>query len=78
MRLYYWRRNGLEVDFVLARGPRLTGIEVKSGLRRGAVSGMDEFRRRFNPTRTEVVGMGGVALHEFLSEPASYWLEKER
>ena len=78
VRLHYWRRNGLEVDFVLARGPRLTAIEVKTGLRRGAVSGMDEFRRRFNPTRTEVVGTGGVALHEFLSEPAGYWLEKER
>ena len=77
VRLFYWRRNGLEVDFVLARGPRLTAIEVKTGTRRGSVSGMEEFRRRFKPTRTEVVGTGGVALHEFLSEPASYWLEKE-
>ncbi|MXX71483.1 MAG: ATP-binding protein [Gemmatimonadetes bacterium] len=78
VKLYYWRRNGLEVDFVLARGPRLTAIEVKTGRRRGPVSGMEEFTRRFKPTRTEVVGTGGVALHEFLSEPASYWLEKER
>lgn len=77
VRLYYWRHNGLEVDFVLARGPRLTAIEVKTGLRRGAVSGMEEFTRRFKPTRTEVVGTGGIALHEFLSEPASYWLEEE-
>ena len=77
VRLYYWRHNGLEVDFVLARGPRLTAIEVKTGPRRGAVSGMEEFTRRFKPTRTEVVGTGGVALHEFLSEPASYWLENE-
>ncbi|MDE2753711.1 MAG: hypothetical protein OXI83_14130 [Gemmatimonadota bacterium] len=71
----YWRRNGLEVDFVLARGPRLTAIEVKTGRPRGAVSGMEEFTRRFKPTRTEVVGTGGVPLHEFLSEPASYWIE---
>ncbi len=77
VRLYYWRHNGLEVDFVLARGPRLTAIEVKTGLRRGALSGMEEFTRRFKPTRTEVVGTGGIALHEFLSEPASYWLEEE-
>ena len=77
-RLFYWRRNGLEVDFVLARGPRLTAIEVKAGRRRGAVSGMEEFTKRFKPTRTEVVGTGGVALHEFLSEPASYWLKKAR
>ena len=74
-RLYYWRHNGLEVDFVLARGPRLTAIEVKTGRRRGAASGIEEFTRRFNPTRTEVVGTGGVAVHEFLSEPASHWIE---
>ena len=77
VRLCYWRRNGLEVDFVLARGPRLTAIEVKTGARRGAVSGMEEFERRFKPTRTVVVGTGGVALHEFLSEPARYWLEDQ-
>ena len=77
VRLYYWRHNGLEVDFVLARGPRLTAIEVKTGRRRGAMSGTEEFTRRFKPTRTEVVGTGGIALHEFLSEPASYWLEEE-
>ena len=75
VKLHYWRRYGLEVDFVLARGPRLTAIEVKSGLRRRAIDGMEEFRQRFDPTRTEVVGEGGVALHEFLSEPAGYWLE---
>ena len=77
MKLHYWRRNGLEVDFVLARGPRLTAIEVKTGRRRGAVSGMEEFTRLFKPARTEVVGTGGVALHEFLSEPASYWPRPE-
>ena len=77
VRLYYWCHNGLEVDFVLARGPRLTAIEVKTGAFRGTGRGMEEFERRFKPTRSEVVGTGGVALHEFLSEPASYWLEEE-
>ena len=38
---------------------------------------MEEFERRFKPTRTVVVGTGGVALHEFLSEPARYWLEEQ-
>ena len=75
MKLHYWRHGSLEVDFVLTRGPRLTAIEVKSGARRGSVSGMKEFERRFNPTRSLVVGGGGVPLHEFLSEPAKYWLE---
>ena len=38
---------------------------------------MKEFEKRFNPTRSLVVGPGGVALHEFLSEPAKYWIEGE-
>ncbi len=76
-RLSYWRYNGLEVDFVLARGPRLTAIEVKTGVSPGRLSGLKEFGSRFKPTRSMVVGTGGVALHEFLSEPASFWLEKE-
>ena len=77
VRLQYWRHNGLEVDFVLSRGPRLTAIEVKTGVRSGKLSGLEEFERRFGPTRSMVVGTGGVPLHEFLSEPASFWLEKE-
>ena len=75
VKLHHWRRYGLEVDFVLARGPRLTVIGVESGMRRRAIDGMEEFRQRFHPTRTEVVGEGGVALHDFLSEPAGYWVE---
>ena len=78
VRLCYWRHNGLEVDFLLARGPRLTAIEVKTGVPRGRLSGLKEFERRFRPTRSMVVGTGGVALHEFLSEPAGFWLEKDR
>ena len=77
VRLYYWRHNGMEVDFVLARGPRLTAIEVKTGVPRGRLSGLREFERRFKPTHSMVVGTEGVALHEFLSEPAGFWLEKE-
>ena len=77
-KLYYWRHEGLEVDFVLERGPRLTAIEVKTGTLRGSVSGLEEFRKRFEPARSMVVGTGGVALHEFLSAPAGHWLEEER
>ena len=31
VRLHYWRHRNREVDFVLARGPKLGGVEVKSG-----------------------------------------------
>ena len=69
VRLYYWRHNGSEVDFVLARGPRLTAIEVKTGCTapgRERTGGVQEAIQ--SPPAPRVVGTGGVALHEFLSE----------
>ena len=75
-RLHYWRHRGREVDFVLARGPRLAAVEVKSGARRaGSASGLDEFRQRFDGAHAILVGDGGIPLSEFLSAPAPEWLE---
>lgn len=74
----YWRdrlgQTVVEVDFVLQRGPHLVGIEVKTGTARASLPGLDEFKRRFN-SETLVVGDGGVPLDEFLSVPASEWVE---
>lgn len=69
----YWRYRNHEVDFVLERGPRAVGIEVKTGRVRSAPPGLAEFDRRFRPHRTLVVGTGGVAPHEFLSVAADHW-----
>lgn len=72
----YWRDGGAEVDFVLHRGPRTVGIEVKSGAVSTRLSGLDAFKRRFDPQATFVIGRD-VELSEFLSQPANYWLEQE-
>ena len=71
----YWRDRNYEVDFVLQRGPRVVGIEVKTGPEPGSLWGLAEFERRFQPLRTLVVGTGGEPLHEFLSLPADWWFE---
>ena len=71
----YWRDRDYEVDFVLDRGPNLVGVEVKSGLTPTAAHGLSEFRRRFQPRNTVVVGEAGVPLHEFLSVPADHWFD---
>lgn len=71
----YWRSGDHEVDFVLQRGPKVVGIEVKTGMRPLRLSGLGEFVRRFQPVRTLVVGTGGEPLHEFLSVPADHWFE---
>ena len=75
VRLHYWRHRNLEVDFVLSRGPRLGGVEVKSGALRTGHSGLAGFGRRFDDATTLLVGDGGIPLSEFLSVPASEWLE---
>lgn len=72
----YWRERNQEVDFVLQRGTSLVAIEVKSAARRGKMEGMEAFRREFAPLRTLLVGADGISLEEFLSTPASSWLEK--
>ena len=73
IRVHYWRDRSLEVDFVLQRGARIVSIEVKSGPGAGAQRGFDEFRERFNPHRSVLVGDEGVPLSEFLAVPASDW-----
>ncbi|MCY4511162.1 MAG: ATP-binding protein [Acidobacteria bacterium] len=77
IRLHHWRDGPHEVDFVLQRGPRVVAIEVKSGPRRGALTGLETFRERFGPRRSLLVGDGGVPLYEFLAAPAGQWFEEQ-
>ena len=76
-KVYYWRdKNGKhEVDFVLARGPHLLGLEVKSGRLKGR-SGLNAFSERFDNAKTAIVGTGGIPLSKFLSQSADHWLEE--
>ncbi|MDE2763418.1 MAG: ATP-binding protein [Gemmatimonadota bacterium] len=88
MRLSYWRDDPHEVDFVLSQGPRVLGIEVKSGRRVRSVRGLAAFAKRFPRARTLlVIGTGDVgrsaigdqtvvSINEFLAAPASHWLER--
>ena len=71
--LSYWRDGAHEVDFVLRRGSRVRGIEVKSGAGRANERAMRGFEARFQATRSLLVGEGGVPLNEFLSTPAHEW-----
>ena len=77
MRLSYWRDDPFEVDFVLSQGPRVLGIEVKSGGRVRSLPGLTEFEKRFPRARTMLVGgRGGIPPNEFLAQDASFWLEE--
>ena len=73
--LFYWRDRNREVDFVVRSGESVTAIEVKSGRSRGTMPGMAAFAGAFRPTRTLLVGSGGIAVEEFLVQPVAHWLE---
>ncbi len=74
-KLYYWREGNQEVDFILAKGRKLAAIEVKSSPNPVLSKGLDVFGQKYSLARKILVGNGGVALAEFLSQPAEYWLD---
>jgi len=46
-KLFYWLDRNREVDFVLARGRELLSIEVKSGLKKRSLPGIEAFANTF-------------------------------
>jgi predicted AAA+ superfamily ATPase len=75
IRLHYWRDSSYEVDFVLQKGNRLIGIEVKSTDQARNLRGMEKFREGFSPERALLVGGQGIPLEEFLTMPATHWFD---
>ena len=65
-KLYYWRENNDEVDFVIEYSGQHIAIEVKSG-RHGANEGLKTFTNKFHPQQSFVVGTDGVPIEEFLT-----------
>lgn len=65
-KVYYWRERNDEVDFIVVSDEITLAIEVKSG-RRKMNSGLPKFTEAFHPTRSFVVGTGGIPLETFLS-----------
>lgn len=65
-KVYYWRDNNDEVDFVLVRRKRKVAIEVKSG-RRTINEGLPKFTKAYHPYKAFIVGSGGLSFEEFLS-----------
>ena len=74
-RIHFWRHPPHEVDYVIARGPHLVGIEVKSG-KSTTYRGLDAFKNRFPHAKTVITGPKGIPLSEFLSLTTEEWLEE--
>lgn len=73
--LSYWRKRNLEVDYVISRGKKLVGIEVKSNRKKARLHGMDAFSKEFKVTRKLLVGADGIPLEKFLLTAPERWLE---
>lgn len=65
-KLYYWRENNNEVDFVIEQNKQCIAIEVKSG-KRTTNSGIPLFNTKFQPKHSFVVGSGGIPIEDFLT-----------
>lgn len=65
-KVYYWREDNYEVDFVLEKKGVLIAIEVKSG-RRATNEGIAIFNKKFSPKMAFVVGSGALSIEEFLT-----------
>jgi uncharacterized protein len=63
--IHYWREGNDEVDFVLKKGDKVIGLEVKSGSSLSG-GGMIAFKKRFNPDRILLIGDTGLPWQEFL------------
>ena len=64
--VFYWRDGTDEVDFVLRKEKTLIGIEVKSNAQKSTV-GLTQFKEKFNPHKSFIVGDGGIPLRDFFS-----------
>lgn len=69
IKVYYWRQGNVEVDFILQYGDEIIGLEVKSSLRKGSLSGMSVFHKAFNPKRILLIGGQGISPENFLKNP---------
>ncbi len=64
-KVFYWRHRNDEVDFVLQKGERVIGIEVKSRQTK-VTKGMQSFKEKYKPIRVLLVGTSGILWQDFL------------
>ncbi len=72
-RLSYWRDKNREVDFVVEVGKKLLAVEVKSGRRRDALSGLAAFTQAEKHARPILIGGDGMPIEEALTRPVGEW-----
>ncbi len=71
--VYYWREDKSEIDFVLRKGDKILGIEVKTNFEK-SIKPSAVFLEKYPKARVILVGLGGIKLEEFFSTPLETYL----
>lgn len=71
--VYYWREDHDEIDFVVKKGKKILGIEVKTGFEYGGKA-FNIFQKRYPKAKTLLVGEYGVNIEKFLSTSIEEYL----
>lgn len=66
---HYWADGDNELDFVLARGPSVLGIEVKTSASHTMPRGLQAFLRAHPNSTTMLIGPAGTDLEKALTTP---------
>ena len=73
VRVFYWRENSNEVDFVIEQGGQCIAIEVKSSESRFPERGLEVFCDKFPDSEKLVIGPQGIPTEVFLQSGPDDW-----
>jgi predicted AAA+ superfamily ATPase len=64
--LYYWRENGVEIDYLIEYGKQIIGVEVKIGDESIPAKTADKFTAYFPNAKLILVGKHGIPYEVFM------------
>lgn len=73
-KVFYWREDNQEIDFVVQLQGKNIAIEVKSGKKLKAVPGMELFSKKYAVNAKLLVGTGGIPIDIFLKTPLEHFI----
>lgn len=73
-KVFYWREDNQEVDFVVQLQGKNIAIEVKSGEKLKAVPGLELFSKKYAVNAKLLVGKGGIPIDVFLKTPLEHFI----
>jgi predicted AAA+ superfamily ATPase len=77
-KVFYWREDNQEVDFVVQLQGKTIVIEVKSGKKLKATTGLELFSKKFAVDVKLLVGMVGIPIDIFLKMPLDHFILKDK